>query len=627
MSLLTLNNISLQYGGAVLLDRVSLAIGSNERIGTLGRNGAGKSTLLKVVAGLCDADSGELEWGRDTRVAYLGQEVPRKQELSVRAMVAQGLGSHGEQVLRYESAEKGALAGVKNEDLDALHHFMDHEGGWSVKAKIDEVVSRLELDSEVSFSGLSAGLKRRTLLGKALVSDPNLLLLDEPTNHLDMEAILWLEGFLKKFSGSLLFVTHDRVFLQNLATSILDLDRGILTRWDCNYPTYLSRKEEVLVAEEKSQAAFDKKLAQEEKWIRQGIQARRTRNEGRVRALKKMREERRARRNRQGLAKLQTQAATPSGVKVIEAKKITYRYSDMPLVDGLSFTLRRGDKVGVVGPNGAGKTTLIRLLLKEIEPESGAVEHGTQLSIAYFDQLRRGLDELATVFDNVGEGRDQVLVNGRSRHVMSYLQDFLFSPDRARSPVSMLSGGEKNRLLLAKLFTRQSNLLVLDEPTNDLDTETLELLEECLLDYPGSILFVSHDRSFLNNIATSLLVFEQSGQVRECIGGYDDWLSEQIAVSSEPLADTKSSVKKNEKPRTLAKRKLSFKEKKELEGLPTTIEALELEQSSLLEFLSNPSDDALALKEKAERLARLETELEQAYARWQELELIASCEV
>ena len=620
MSLLTLNNISLQYGTTVLLDNAALSIEPGERLGLLGRNGAGKSTLLKVIAGLTDPNSGELQWGKDTRVGYLGQEVPQAENLTVRSVVAQGLGRKGEQVLAYE----------KDTTHDPeLSHFMNDEGGWKIKAKLDETLSKLELDPEASFAQLSAGLKRRTLLGKALVSDPNLLILDEPTNHLDMEAILWLETFLKKFPGSLLFVTHDRTFLQNLATAILDLGRGQLTRWNCDYPTFLVRKEEFLAAEAKAQAAFDKKLAQEERWIRQGIQARRTRNEGRVRALKKMRNERQERRERQGTVKIQSQSGGQSGVKVIDAEALTYSHPGKPIVNDFNFALRRGDKVGIVGPNGAGKTTLIRLLLKELAPQAGTVKHGTQLEIAYFDQLRRGLDEEATVFDNIGEGNDQISVNGRSKHVISYLQDFLFTPDRAYSPVKSLSGGEKNRLLLAKLFTRPSNLLILDEPTNDLDTETLELLEECLLDYPGSVLFVSHDRSFLNNIATSLLVYANPGEIRECVGGYDDWAAEQ-ATRAKRVASTvpseKTSDAKRLKPRDRGPKKMSYKEKRELEALPATIEALENEQAELVESLGQVSDDRAALEERSKRLSAIEAELESAYARWQELELLEGTE-
>lgn len=624
MSLLTLNNISLKYGTTVLLDNTALSIEPGERLGLLGRNGAGKSTLLKVIAGLTDPNAGELQWDKDTRVGYLGQEVPQAGAHSVRMIVAQGLGKQGEQVIAYEAADAGEVD--DSPELDELHHFMDHEGGWKIKARIDETLSRLELNPDAIFAQLSAGLKRRALLGKALVSGPNLLILDEPTNHLDMEAILWLETFLKKFQGSLLFVTHDRTFLRNLATSILDLDRGKLTRWNCDYPTYLVRKEEALAAEEKAQATFDKKLAQEERWIRQGIQARRTRNEGRVRALKKMRTERSARRELQGAVKLQSQSGAPSGVKVIETEALTFSHPDKPIVKDFSFTLRRGDKIGIVGPNGAGKTTLIQLLLKELQPQSGSVEHGTQLKIAYFDQLRRGLDESASVYDNISEGGDQISVNGRSRHVISYLQDFLFSPDRARGPVSVLSGGEKNRLLLAKLFTRPSNLLILDEPTNDLDTETLELLEECLLEYPGSVLFVSHDRSFLNNIATSLLVFESPGYVRECIGGYDDWAAEQAAKgvpTSTPISQPNAEGSKRLKPRDLKPNKMSFKDKHELKELPTKIAALESEQGTLLEALAQSSENKTVLEKNSQRLSEIEKELETAYARWQALELLA----
>ncbi|MDX1693789.1 MAG: ATP-binding cassette domain-containing protein, partial [Ketobacteraceae bacterium] len=495
-------------------------------------------------------------------------------------------------------------------------------------------LSRLSLDGDLRFLSLSGGLKRRVLLARALVQDPDLLLLDEPTNHLDIDAIQWLEGFLQQYTGALLFISHDRAFIKNLANRIVDLDRGKLSSWEGSYDNYLRRKEEALHAEEKERERFDKKLSQEEAWIRQGIKARRTRNEGRVRALKAMRSEYAQRRQTLGKANLTSNAAEKSGKQVIEAEHISYQYDGTPIVKDFSTLILRGDKIGIIGPNGVGKSTLLKLLLGKLEPQSGRVRLGTNLEVAYFDQLRDQLDETRSVRDNVGEGSDTVTINGQSKHVIGYLQDFLFTPERANTPVSALSGGEKNRLLLARIFTRPSNVLVLDEPTNDLDIETLELLEEMVTNYPGTVLLVSHDRDFINNVVTSTLAFEGNGVIREYVGGYDDWLRQRPSPAqagnrkpSDKAAEkpTESAGKKvPDKPQPKA-RKLSYKEIRELEALPQQIEDLETEQSELHEKLADPrlyQDQPQNVQALQDRLAVVESELEQAFERWEALEAL-----
>ncbi|WP_018232627.1 ribosomal protection-like ABC-F family protein [Thioalkalivibrio thiocyanodenitrificans] len=625
MPLLTLRDVVLSYGDAPLLDRVNLSIESGERLCLVGRNGAGKSTLMRVLAGEVHADGGELVHADGLRVAMLEQAVPAGTRGSVFDVVAEGLGATGERVRRYHRAvhvlaERPDDAGAMVE-LERAQQSLEADEGWSLEQRVETVISRLDLPADADFRALSGGLKRRVLLARALVTEPDLLLLDEPTNHLDIEAIDWLESFLLGFGGALLFITHDRAFLRRLATRIIELDRGQLTDWPGDYDAYVRRKAEALEAEERANALFDRKLAQEEAWIRQGIKARRTRNEGRVRALKALRAERAGRRVRAGTARLDIQAAERSGRLVIEAEDVGFQYDGQPVIRAFSTLILRGDKVGIVGPNGAGKTTLLRLLLGQLQPGSGRVRLGTNLEVAYFDQHRAALDEDASVFDNVGEGRDRLEVGGESRHVISYLQDFLFEPARARQPVKALSGGERNRLLLAKLFTRPANLLVLDEPTNDLDTETLELLEERLVEFPGTVLVVSHDRAFLDNVATSIIAFEGPGQVNEYVGGYSDW-QRQRAVAAQPApAAVPASRPAPAKP--ARERKLSYKDQRELEMLPGRIEALEAEQAALTATLGDPAlyrQQPERIAEAQGRLAEIEAELGQCYARWEKLE-------
>jgi len=503
-----------------------------------------------------------------------------------------------------------------------VQHQLEAAGGWQARQRVETVLSRLQLNADLTYSELSGGMKRRVLLASALVSDPDLLLLDEPTNHLDIDAITWLEEFLLNTNIALLFVTHDRMLVRKLATRIVNLDRGTLTSWPGDYDTYLRRKAETLAAEASQQTRFDKKLAREEIWIRQGIKARRTRNEGRVRDLMAMRRERRARKERVGRARMQIQDAVPSGKLVAQLKGVTFGYGDTPVIKNLSTTILRGDRVGVIGPNGSGKTTLLRLLLGDLTPQQGTVRLGANLEAAYFDQHRAVLDEDDTVVNNVGEGKDTLTVNGRPKHIIGYLQDFLFTPDRARSPVGTLSGGERNRLLLAKLFTRPANILVLDEPTNDLDVETLELLEELLFEYKGTVLLVSHERAFLNNVVTSTLVFEEDGTVQEYAGGYDDWLAQRPAEKAETKAPEK---KKKRRPRSAGPRKLSFKETRELESLPRKIEVMEAEQQELYDAMAAPSfyrQEGALISQARARAEELERSLSVAYERWAELEAI-----
>jgi ATP-binding cassette subfamily F protein uup len=502
---------------------------------------------------------------------------------------------------------------------------LDDEQQWQRQHQVDKIISRMELDSEARFEALSAGLKRRVYLARGLVRNPDLLLLDEPTNHLDINSIDWLEDFLKRWGGTLLFVTHDRVFLQRLATRILELDRGKLFDWDCDYATFVKRKEQRLAAEQSQNAIFDKKLAQEEQWIRKGTEARRTRNEGRVRALKRLREMRRERRELSGKVRMQISAENRSGRLVIEAENISFAFGDNNVVKNFSTTIQRGDKVGIVGPNGSGKTTLLRILMGELRPLRGEVRHGTNVEMVYFDQLRAQLEESKSVLDNVGEGRDTITINGRTRNLMGYLEDFLFTRERVRAPISALSGGERNRLLLARLFTQPANLLILDEPTNDLDIDTLEVLEDLLLEYDGTLLLVSHDRAFLNNIVTSTLIMDGSGNVSEYVGGYDDWHKqiEQISVlPTKPKLDPNPQVelKADTKPAT---RKLSYNEKHELEELPKRIEMLEAEQHQLNVNMEDPAfykQDGALITQAVNRLQELNEELSRLYQRWAELE-------
>ncbi len=532
MTLLSLDSIALSYGLPPLLEDVTFSIDRGERICLIGRNGAGKSTLLRIIAGEAQADGGQVRVVQGVTLAKLAQEIPRGEDATVFEVVAGGLGDLGGLVQEYFRLSHGLGASAGEDELAQLARVqqqLEDRNGWEIERRAERVISRLGLDAEARFQCLSGGLQRRVLLARALVIEPDLLLLDEPTNHLDIDSIDWLEGFLLDFPGSLLFVTHDRRFLQRVATRILELDRGRITDWPGDYANYLRRREERLHAEAMAAEQFDRKLAEEEVWIRQGIKARRTRNEGRVRALKALREERRERREQQGTARLRVSETERSGKLVVEAEGVTYGWGDRPVIRDFSTLILRGDKIGVIGPNGVGKSTLLKLLLGDLEPQSGRIQRGTNLQVAYFDQLRAQLDLEKSVQDNVAGGSDQVEVDGASRHILSYLKDFLFTPERARQPVKALSGGERNRLLLAKLFTRPANLLVLDEPTNDLDTETLELLEELLVEFAGTLLLVSHDRAMLDNVVTSTLVFEGDGLVRDYVGGYEDWLRQRPA--------------------------------------------------------------------------------------------------
>ena len=633
MPLLQLQNIHLAFGGPLLFDGASLRIERGERVALVGRNGTGKSTLLRVVSGELPPDDGDVTKEPGARIARLEQQVPRDISGPVFDRVADGVGELGRLMAEYHrlgvelAHDDGGQHDRLLQELEEVQHQLEAKGGWQLHNRVETAVTRLGLDADAEVSALSGGLKRRVLLARSLVSEPDLLLLDEPTNHLDIPSIEGLEELLVGFSGALLFVTHDRTFLRRLATRIVDLDRGRLKSYPGNYDTYLRKKEEELEVEAEHAALFDKKLAQEEAWIRQGIKARRTRNEGRVRVLQKMREERRARRQKTGQVKLRTDEAERSGKKVIEVKNASFAYDGGPqagqnIIGDFSTLVRRGDKIGVIGPNGSGKTTLLRLLLGDLPPDTGTVEHGTRLEIAYFDQLRAALDEERSVADNVADGADKIQVGDNSRHVISYLQDFLFPPAQARSPVKSLSGGERNRLLLARLFTRPFNVLVMDEPTNDLDAETLELLEELLFDYSGTLLLVSHDRAFLDNVVTSTLVLEGDGRVGEYVGGYSDWLRQRPQAREE--AEEKKADERRERPAKKARpKKRSYKENRELEVLPAQIEALESEQRSLHSKLSDPDfykqagDEVAAVRE---RLEALEGELETAYARWEELE-------
>ncbi len=604
MPLLTLDDVTIAFRGVAVLDGVTKQIEGGERIGLLGRNGAGKTTLLKLLAGQIDPDSGSCALASGATVALLQQDVPESLDGSVRDIVRAALA---------DRVARGVLE------------------AWDVDPLVSKTIEPMGLEGDAPFSTLSAGRKRRVLLARALVTEPDMLLLDEPTNHLDLEAIAWLERFLGNWRGTLLFITHDRSFLRRLANRIWELDRGRLYDWSCDYDTFLTRKAEMLDAEAKQNALFDKKLAEEEVWIRKGIKARRTRNEGRVRALKAMREERSQRRSVEGKAEIAIQEANRSGTLVCEAKKITFRYSDRPIVSDFSTTILRGDRVGIIGPNGAGKTTLLKLVLGKLTPQEGTVRIGTNLKIAFFDQLRDQLDPERPILEQINEGSDFVEIDGKKRHVIGYLQDFLFTPDRLRLPVKVLSGGERHRLLLAKLFTQPANLLVLDEPTNDLDLETLELLEERLAAFGGTVLIVSHDREFLDNVVSSVIVFEADG-VREYVGGYRDWQQETLSRDQTRRAAEKKAAAKaapaqtaspSPEPASPARKKLSYKDQRELEQLPGRIEQLEAEVSGLHTrvgdptFYQRPADEIAALQRQ---LKQLEADLAAAYDRWETLE-------
>ncbi|MGB5427470.1 MAG: ATP-binding cassette domain-containing protein [Gammaproteobacteria bacterium] len=628
MPLLRLNKVSLAYGHRALLDAVDLEVHRGERVCLVGRNGEGKSSLMRVLSGEVLPDDGEC-WVRPaTRVAYLAQEVGMDSNDTVFDVVAAGLPGLGKLVSDYhhaasELAQSGNPATLQR--LSDLQQALEAADGWQLEQRVESVLSRLQLDSDAVFHSLSGGWRRRVMLARALVCDPDVLLLDEPTNHLDIEAITWLEEFMVDYGGALLFVSHDRAFVRRLSTRIIELDRGQLTSWPGSYDDYVRRKAEQLEVEARHNALFDKKLSQEEAWIRQGIKARRTRNEGRVRALKALREQYRERRNRSANARLALDGGEQSGKLVIEAEDVSLSFGGHTVINRLSTTILRGDRVGIIGPNGAGKSTLIKVLLGELQPDSGQVRRGTRQQVAYFDQQREQLDTDKTVMDNVADGSQHVLVNGRDRHVASYLRDFLFPPERLQSPVSTLSGGERNRLLLARLFARPANLLVMDEPTNDLDVETLELLEELLMEYQGTLLLVSHDRAFLDNVITSSLVFEGEGVIGEYVGGYSDWLRQKLAADQPARKDSGvQAVKTTATPAAQAKPgKLSYKDQRELDALPAKIEQLETEQAQLQAAIGDPGfyqQSHEQVNVVLERLQTIEEALSDCYERWEALE-------
>lgn len=613
MTLMSIRNLSMGYGGHLLFDGITLHVDAGERACLVGRNGAGKSTLLAVIHRALVPDAGEIFLSPGSRIAFLPQEIPSDIFGTVREVAA------GEAAQNPDRSSDSSLDRAADPDT------------WRHLAGVDKLLTQLDLAPEVRFEALSAGFKRRVLLARSLAASPDLLLLDEPTNHMDLESIDLMEGVLAKFPGTIIFVTHDRRFLETLANRILEIDRGKLLSWDCDYATYLMRKSELAASEEDQAHQFDKKLAAEEAWIRQGVQARRTRNEGRVRALLKLREERRNRRDPSGLAKMEIQEAERTGRLVLEASKISFSYDNIPVLKDFSTTVMRGDRVGIIGPNGCGKTTLVRVLLGHLAPAEGKIRHGVNLQIAYFDQTREVLDDERTVSDNVADGNAYLTVNGRRRHVVGYLGDFLFSPDRVRSPVKTLSGGERNRLLLARLFTRPFNVLVMDEPTNDLDIPTLELLEELLMEYSGTLLLVSHDRAFINNVVTSTLVFEGGGRVHEYVGGYDDWrrMKKTAAIPSIPRTKSQAqtgSAKNSEKANSVSgpgNTRLGYMEKRELESLPGQIEALEKEQAEIFEKMASPEfykTESLAIARMKARQEALAGLLEKVYARWEDLE-------
>ncbi|NVK41316.1 MAG: ATP-binding cassette domain-containing protein [Oceanospirillaceae bacterium] len=623
MPLIRLDNISVAFGARTLLDQVGFQIEPGERVALVGLNGAGKSTLLKLVCSELQADSGEFWTDPACRIAQLPQALPAADERRVRDVVMTGLADivelrqrYDELVQRHDDASLAAL--------ESLQQRIESLDGWHLEQKVDRVLDRLGLPGERRMSELSGGWRRRAALGAALVQEPDLLLLDEPTNHLDIDTIEWLEQRLLEFRGGLLFISHDRALVDALATRIVELDRGVLTSFPGSYRQYQQRKEQLLAEEARHNAEFDKKLAQEEVWIRQGIKARRTRNEGRVRALEQMRRDRSERRNRQGQAKFGLDEAQKSGKLVAELKSVSLGYEGRTLIDRLSLMIQRGDRIGLIGPNGIGKSSLLKLVLGELEPDSGEIRRGTKLEVAYFDQLRGQLDPDKTVIDNISQGRESISINGRDRHIISYLGDFLFSAERARTPVRALSGGECNRVLLAKLFSQPANVLVLDEPTNDLDVETLELLEEILLEFKGTVLLVSHDRSFLDNVVTSTLAFEGNGKVREYVGGYQDWLRQRPApVAAEPGESEKQEQKKVEADKPKASRKLSYKLQRELDALPQQLEEAEQALAALQEEVSSPAfydQPHDQVNAKLALLQQQEEALEQLMERWVELE-------
>lgn len=621
MSLITFKNVSISFGADAILDQSNLVIEPNERIGLIGRNGAGKSSLLKLIDGELLPDEGELLCQQGLITGRLVQEVPNSGELDIRSVIAQGDKERGPLLTKFYTNE--------NQNDEVLQAQLNDSDAWALEQQIKTLCSKFKLDGKTRFDQLSGGQKRRVLMARALLLEPDILLLDEPTNHLDIDTILWLENLLLGLHCTLIIVSHDRSFIDRLCTRIIELDRGHLSSWPGNFQNYLSSKAKALEEEERHNAKFDKRLAQEEVWIRQGIQARRTRNEGRVRALKKMRNERAQRREQQGTAQINLNQSGKSGKIVIEAEHISASYSDAPIINDFSCRLLRGDKIGIIGPNGCGKSTLIKILTGELPPNIGSdladnklvgkVKIGTNLQIAYLDQHRSAIRDDLSVQDNVS-GNTEITINGQSKHIMGYLQDFLFDPSRARAPAAKLSGGERNRLMLAKLFTQPFNMLVLDEPTNDLDYETLELLEQLLMDFSGTLLLVSHDRTFLNNVVTSTIAFEGQGQVNEYIGGYEDWLRQRKHINEQTQAKEKSG---KPKPKVARTNKLSYKLQRELDQLPEKINNLETQLETLQANMASADfyqQNAQDIAEAGTQLKELQTQLESAYTRWEELE-------
>jgi ABC transport system ATP-binding/permease protein len=629
MALINIQEATLKFSGPLIFDQLSLQLEPGERVALLGRNGAGKTTLMKVMAGQLELDEGKISFQKGIQVTHLPQEVPVDMEGSVFDIVLSGLGERANLLSQYHQLTHRLHTEHSPEllkQLDELQAELDHTNSWDVNNQVEYIIDRMKIDGEMNFKSLSGGQKRRVFLARALVLKPEVLLLDEPTNHLDIDSINWLEGFLANYPGTIFFVTHDRMFMTHLATRIVELDRGKIYSWACDYNTFLERKQAALDIEESEWGHFDKKLAEEEIWIRQGVKARRCRNEGRVKALERLREEKKTQRKQEGQVRMRAQNSILSGHKVIKVAGLSFSYGDKCLIRDFSTQIMRQDKIGVIGPNGSGKTTLLRILLGKLEPQKGKVTAGTNLEVAYYDQLREQLDEEKTVAENINGESETIIINGKPRHILGYLQDFLFAPDRARTQVKVLSGGERNRLFLARLFSKPSNVLVMDEPTNDLDIETLELLEELLLEYPGTLLLVSHDRAFLNNVVTSTMVLEGDGIINEYPGGYDDWLSQRQPESK--LEPSKSKAKKDpvKRVKPIVPRKLTYKEQQELDDLPLKIKKLEEEQKTLYSLFADLSfyqRDPDEISQSKARSASLSEELQKTYERWDYLAELA----